>query len=93
MDEKIEQHSVAIERHEQQIKTLFSRQEELNRLTKSVNDLALSGRGMVERMSGLEEKVRVMEDEGRSRMRTVWACVTTGIIGAVIAWVMASILH
>lgn len=92
MDEKIAEHGVAIERHEQQIKTLFARQEELDRLTQSVNDLALSVRGMVERMTSMERRVNIIEDEARSRVRTIWACVATGIIGAAIAFLMSSIL-
>lgn len=85
-------HSVALERHEQQIKTLFRRQEELDRLTQSVNDLALSVRGMVEKLANMEARVSTIEDEHRSRARTIWACVATGIIGAAVAWLMAGIL-
>lgn len=90
--EQYTEHSVAIERHEQQIKTLFRRQDELDRLTQSVNELALSVRGMVERLTTVETRVRSIEDDSKHRARTIWACLVTGVLGAAVSWIMATIL-
>jgi len=84
---------VAIERHEQQIKSLFRKQEELTQLTRSVNELALSVRGLVENMSSMDGRLKQIEEEKRSRAHTVWACLVTGALGALLSYLAAALLH
>ena len=78
--------------HTEEIKTLFQQQKQITSLAESTNRLALSVEKLAGQMEGHEERLSEIEEGVRYKSRTVWASVVTGILGAVVAFIVASLL-
>ena len=82
----------AIVRHSEQIKVLIGRMDNLEKLTESVNALALSLERLTAKQSATEAQVKVLaedvddiKDKPVKRWETVVAAVISAIVGAGIA--------
>ena len=83
---------VILAQHSEQIKTLFNGLEENKKLTESVQKLALSVERLTLQLSQQEERIEAIEDNAKFKWRTVWSCVASAILGAIVAFVMGRIL-
>lgn len=93
MDNKCELHAQDIAENRANIKALFKKQDEITKLSDSVKELALSVREMVVRLGDVEGRLGTIEEEKRGARKTVWACVVTGVLGALVSYVMSILLH
>ena len=82
----------AVARQQEQIKTLFDRMGNLEKLTDSVNKLAISLEQLTGKQSATERQVenlasdmKEMKEKPTKRWDTVFAAVVSAIVGAVIA--------
>ena len=92
MEKTIHENHDMLLRHEERIKTLFARQDELFKLTESVNSLALSVQALVTKTGDIEERMKIVEEGKRNKANTVWACVVTSVISALVSFVISQIL-
>lgn len=83
---------ITLAQHTEQIKTLFEGVKENKKLTESVQKLALSVERLTLQMTQQEERIEAIEDNAKFKWRTVWSCVASAILGAIVAFVMGRIL-
>ena len=83
---------VTLAQHSEQIKTLFNGLDENKKLTESVQKLALSVERLTLQLSQQESRIEAIEDNAKFKWRTVWSCVASAILGAVVAYVMGAVL-
>ena len=99
VEEILRDYAANLAKHETQIKTLFEQQKEIRELAKSTNNLAIAVEKLAEqyksiggRFEGLDGRLDAIENDKRYRTNVIWACVTTGIIGACITFIMTKVL-
>ena len=83
---------VTLAQHGEQIKTLFKETQEVKQLTESVQRLAMSVERMTMELASQERRIDAIEDQTKFKYRTVWSCVASAILGAVVSMVMGVIL-
>lgn len=83
---------IVLAQHTEQIKTLFKESAENKQLTESVQKLAISVERLTMQMSQQGERIEALEDNARFKWRTVWSCVASAILGAIVAFVMGKVL-
>lgn len=82
----------AFARHDEQIKTLFNQQKEIKDIAESTNKLALALEKLTAEMCSQKTRLEAIEETARYKNRTVWACVVTGVLGAIVASGVAALL-
>ncbi|MEZ4358136.1 MAG: hypothetical protein R2876_05870 [Eubacteriales bacterium] len=92
VDEILFSHTTEIAEHGQQIKTLFEQQKEIRELAKSTNNLALSVEKLAEQFKNIDGRLGAIENDKRYKINMIWASLATGVIGAVVAFLMATLL-
>lgn len=87
--------SVAIARMEEQIRSMDRRMGNLEKLTETVNSLALSVKGLTESMKqtdqnvqGLQAEVIELHDRPVKRWETIVTAAITAIIGIVVGYLV-----
>lgn len=83
---------ITLAQHTEQIKTLFKGIEENKALTESVQKLAISVERLTLQLSQQEDRITTIEDNAKFKWRTVWSCVASAILGAIVAYVMGAVL-
>ena len=84
---------ITLAQHTEQIKTLFRGIEENKQLTESVQKLALSVERLTLQLAQQGERIDVLEDTSKFKSRTIWSCVASALLGAVVTYVMSQILR
>ncbi len=84
---------IKITQHDEQIKTLFNNMTDLKKLTDSVADLGKSTMILAESVKTLRNDVDEMKESKRYKMRQIWTTVATGIVSAIVGYLMAMILR
>ena len=99
VDEILRGYAADLAKHEAQIKTLFEQQKEIRELAKSTNNLAIAVEKLAEqykslggRFEGVDARLDAIESDKRYRLNIIWACVTTGVIGACVTFIMTKVL-
>lgn len=78
--------------HAEQIKTLFAQQKELKELAESTYKLATSVEMLVMRVDHTDSRLNEIEGSSKYKTNVIWACTVSVAIGAVITFVINSIL-
>ena len=81
-----------IARHDEKIRTLFEQQKQIKSLAASTNRLAVSVEKLATQMMNHEARIGEIEEGNRYKLRTAWACIVTGVLGAAAAYLTAVIL-
>lgn len=89
----MEEIKLKIVQHDEQIKTLFNNMADLKKLTDSVADLGKSTMILAESVKVLRSDVDEMKDANRFKARQIWTTVATGIVSALVGYIMAMILR
>ena len=71
-------------RHDEQLKTLFNKLEDLTKLTESVNELAIAAKELAMKLNQQDARISTLEESTKFKMRTLWSCVATALVSAVI---------
>lgn len=85
--------AVKLAQHDEQIKTLFKQQEDLKKLTESVSNLGKSTILLAESVKKLRSDVDEMKEAHKYRTRQIWTTVATGVVSALVGYIMALILR
>lgn len=83
---------ITLAQHGEQIKTLFKETQEVKQLTESVQRLAMSVERLTMEMTSQERRIGAIEEQAKFKMRTVWSCVASAILGALASYIMGAIL-
>lgn len=70
---------------EEQIRTLFQKQNEIHDLTESTHKLAVSVERLTTKMDSHERRIGNLESDKQYKMRTIWASIVGGVLGAGVA--------
>lgn len=89
----MEEIKLKLVQHDEQIKTLFNNMTDLKKLTDSVADLGKSTMILAESVKVLRSDVDEMKDANRFKARQIWTTVATGIVSALVGYIMAMILR
>lgn len=84
---------IKITQHDEQIKTLFKNQEDLRKLTETVQDLGKSTMVLAESVKTLRSDVDEIKDANKFKARQIWTTVATGVVSALVGYIMAMILR
>lgn len=79
--------------HSEQLKTLFSNLKMIEKLTNSVQELAQSISTQTEQIKNMDKRLSSIEETSKYKNNTVWACIVTGVIGAVISYIISNALR
>ncbi len=90
---EIPEMQIKITQHDEQIKTLFNNMADLKKLTDSVADLGKSTMILAESVKVLRSDVDEIKDANRFKARQIWTTVATGIVSALVGYIMAMILR
>lgn len=89
----MEELKLKIVQHDEQIKTLFKNQEDLRKLTETVQDLGKSTMVLAESVKTLRGDVDEIKDANKFKARQIWTTVATGVLSALVGYIMAMILR
>lgn len=89
----MEEIELKIVQHDEQIKTLFKNQEDIRKLTETVQDLGKSTMVLAESVKTLRSDVDDIKDANKYKARQIWTTVATGVISALVGYIMAMILR
>ena len=79
--------------HDEQIKTLFKQQEEIKKLAETVSELGKSTMILAESVKAIKSDVDDLKETRKYKIRQIWSTVATGVISAVVGYLMALILR
>lgn len=80
-------------RHESDIKTLFNNQKDIKALAESTQELALSVKELAGRMSEVDERLELIENEKRQKNYAVWQIVMSALIGGMATYIVTAVLR
>lgn len=89
----MEEIKLKLVQHDEQIKTLFKNQEDLRKLTETVQDLGKSTMVLAESVKTLRGDVDEIKDANKFKARQIWTTVATGVLSALVGYIMAMILR
>ena len=89
----MEEIKLMLVKHDEQIKTLFKNQEDIRKLTETVQDLGKSTMVLAESEKTLRGDVDEIKDANRFKARQIWTTVATGVLSALVGYIMAMILR
>lgn len=70
---------------EEQIKTLFQKQDEIHNLTESTHKIAVSVERLTTKMDSHERRIGNLESDKQYKTRTIWTSIVSGVLGAAVA--------
>lgn len=85
---KVMEHEARLAAHNEEIKTLFNQQKNIEKLADSTHDLAKSVEKLTARMSDVDERVTIMESTARKKGLAIWQALVSAIIGAAITFLL-----
>ncbi|MBR4623387.1 MAG: hypothetical protein IKO45_02365 [Clostridia bacterium] len=83
---------VKLAQHDEQIKTLFTSVNDLKKLTETVSDLGKSTMLLAESVKTLRSDVDDIKETRKFKTRQIWTTVVTGVVSALVGYLMAVIL-
>lgn len=89
----MEEIKLKLVQHDEQIKTLFKNQEDIRKLTETVQDLGKSTMVLAESVKTLRNDVDEIKDANKFKARQIWTTVATGVLSALVGYIMAMILR
>ena len=92
-DERLQEHGEHLARHDEQIKTLFSQQADIKELAESTHALAVSVEKLTTRVCGIEDDLKVINDDKRQKNFAVWQIIVSAIIGGAATFILTHVLY
>ena len=89
---RVIEHGQTLAAHEEELKTLFNRQRDIEKLANTTQELALSMKELTAHMCGVEDRLEIIEGEKRKKGFAVWQAVVSAFIGGVITFIITSLL-
>ena len=88
---RVFEHGEIISAHEQEIKTLFNQQKNIEKLATTTQELALSMKELTAHMCGVEDRLEIIEGEKRQKGFAIWQIVVSAIVGGAATYLVTSL--
>lgn len=89
---RVIEHGEKISAHDEEIKTLFNQQKNIERLANTTQELALSVKDLTAHMCGVEDRLETIESEKQQKGFAVWQAVISALVGGGITYIITSLL-
>lgn len=89
---RVVEHGEKISAHEEEIKTLFNQQKNIERLANTTQELALSVKDLTAHMCGVEDRLEIIESEKKQKSLAVWQAAVSAVVGGVAMYLVTSLL-
>lgn len=89
---RVVEHGEKISAHEEEIKTLFNQQRNIERLANTTQELALSVKDLTAHMCGVEDRLETIESEKQQKGFAAWQAVISALVGSGITYIITSLL-
>lgn len=89
---RVIKHGEKISAHDEEIKTLFNQQKNIERLANTTQELALSVKDLTAHMCGVEDRLETIESEKQQKGFAVWQAVISALVGGGITYIITSLL-
>lgn len=86
-------HGEKLVAHEEEIKTLFNQQKNIESLAASSYELAQSVKELTIKVNNVDERLEVIEGEKRNKGFAIWQIAMSAIIGGAITYCITLLLH
>lgn len=93
LEERVQENGEHLARHDEQIKTLFSQQENINKLAESTHSLAISVEKLTARICNVEDDLQLINNDKRQKSYAIWQIVVSAVIGGAATFIMTHVLH
>ena len=93
LTEKTMQHEAKLAAHDEELKTLFQRQGELQTLAKSTQDLAISVRDLAGKLNDVDERLETIEDDKKKKGFAIWQIAVSAILGGALTYLVTLALQ
>ena len=88
--DRVIKHSEKIAAHDEEIKTLFNQQKNIEKLAQTTQELALSVKELTAHMCGVEDRLEIIEGEKRQKGFAIWQIVVSAIAGGAVTYLITS---
>lgn len=92
IEERVQENGEHLARHDEQIRTLFSQQEDIKKLAESTHALALSVEKLTARICTVEDDLQTLNADRRQKNFAIWQVVVSAIIGGAATFILTHIL-
>ena len=89
---RVIEHGEKISAHDEEIKTLFNQQKNIEKLATTTQELALSMKELTAHMCGVEDRLEIIEGEKRQKGFAIWQIVVSAIVGGAVTYLATSLL-
>lgn len=88
LTEKAIEHEARIAAHDEELKTLFNQQKNIEKLADSTRELAQSVKGLAVRVDGVDERLGTIEGEERKKTFAVWQIIVSALFGGALTYIV-----
>lgn len=92
LTDRVVKHGEKIAAHDEEIKTLFNQQKNIEKLAQTTQELALSVKELTAHMCGVEDRLETIEKEKKQKSLAVWQAVISAIVGGAVTYLVTSLL-
>ena len=93
LEERVQENGEHLARHDEQIKTLFSQQEDIKKLAESTHSLAISVEKLTARICNVEDDLQLINNDKRQKSYAIWQIVVSAVIGGAATFIVTHVLH
>lgn len=93
LTEKTVAHEAKLAAHDEELKTLFRRQDELQTLAKSTQDLAISVRELAGKLKDVDGRLETIEEDKKKKGFAIWQIAVSAILGGALTYLVTLALH
>lgn len=90
---KVVEQGERIAAHEEEIKTLFNQQKNIEQLADSTYELAMSVKELNYKVSNVDDRVAEMENEKRQKHFALWQIIMSALLGGMITYCVTLLLR
>ena len=92
IEERVQENGEHLARHDEQIKTLFAQQEQIEKLAESTHALAISVEKLTTRVCSIEDDINILDQEKRQKNFAVWQIIMSAVLGGVATYILTRVL-
>lgn len=92
LTDKTMEHEARLAAHEEELKTLFNQQKNIEKLADSTHELAKSVERLTENVNDVDQRLDTIESTTRKRGAVIWQAVVSAIVGGGITYIVTQLL-
>lgn len=88
LTEKAIAHEARLAAHDEELKTLFNQQKNIEKLADSTRELAQSVKGLTVRVNDVDDRLDTIEGEERKKRFAVWQIIVSALFGGALTYLV-----